>query len=76
VVNGKTDRGLALMEQGLKQGALKHPEEAKLHLALAYARAGQKAKAVQLLQNVRGNDGTADLARLWLLQTNRGGSAS
>jgi hypothetical protein len=77
VLNGKTERGLALMEQGLKQGPLKHPEDAKLHLALAYAHVGQKARATQLLQSVRGNDGTADLARLWLLQTNhRGGSAS
>ena len=73
VLNGKTDHGLALMEQGLKQGPLKHPEEAKLHLGLAYAQAGQKAKAVQLLQSVRGNDGTADLARLWVLQTNHSG---
>jgi tetratricopeptide repeat protein len=76
VINGKTERGLALMEQGLKQGPLKHPEDVKLHLALAYSLAGQKSKAVQLLQSVRGNDGTADLARLWLLQTNRGGSTS
>ena len=76
VVNGKAERGLSLMEQGLKQGPLKHPEDAKLHLALAYAHVGQKARAVQLLQSVRGNDGTADLARLWLLQTNRSGSAS
>jgi hypothetical protein len=72
VVNGKADRGLPLMEQALRQGALKHPEDAKLHLALAYAQIGQKGKAVQLLQSVHGNDGTADLARLWLLQTGRG----
>jgi hypothetical protein len=72
VFNGKADRGLPLMEQGLKQGPLKHPEDAKLHLALAYAHAGQKARAAQLLQTIRGNDGTADLARLWLLQTGRG----
>ncbi|HEX4598630.1 MAG TPA: tetratricopeptide repeat protein [Burkholderiaceae bacterium] len=73
VLNGKADRGLALMEQGLKQGPLKHPEEAKLHLGLAYVQAGQKAKAIQLLQTVHGNDGAADLARLWVLQTNRNG---
>jgi hypothetical protein len=76
VVNGKPERGLALMEHGIREGPLKHPEEAKLHLALAYAQAGQKARAAHLLQSVGGNDGTADLARLWLLQTNRGGSAS
>jgi hypothetical protein len=71
VYNGKTDRGLALMEQGLKQGP-RHPEEAKLHLGLAYALAGQKARALQTLQTVHGNDGTAELARLWALQTRNG----
>jgi hypothetical protein len=60
------------MEQALKKGPLKHPEDAKLHLALAYAQAGQKGRAAQLLQTVHGNDGTADLARLWLLQTGKG----
>jgi hypothetical protein len=75
VLNGKVERGLALMEQGMRQGSLKHPDDAKLHLALAYAYAGQKAKAAQLLQGVRGNDGTADLARLWLLQINHGAPA-
>jgi hypothetical protein len=72
VVNGKAERGLALMEQGIRKGPLKHPEDAKLHLALAYVQAGQKAKATQVLQSVRGNDAVSDLARLWLLQTNRG----
>jgi hypothetical protein len=76
VVNGKSERGLAMMEHGIREGFLKHPEEAKLHLALAYAQAGQKARAAHLLQSVGGKDGTADLARLWLLQTNRSGSAS
>jgi tetratricopeptide (TPR) repeat protein len=72
VINGKADHGISLIEQGIRQGHLKHPEDAKLHLALAYAQAGQKAKAAQLLQSVRGNDGTADLARLWLLQIGHG----
>ena len=76
VLNGKVERGLALMEQGMRHGPLKHPEDAKLHLALAYAAAGQKAKAVQLLQTVRGNDGTAELARLWLLQMNHSAPAA
>lgn len=75
VINGKADRGLALMERGIK-GPLKHPEDAKLHLALAYWQAGQKSKAVQVLQSVRGNDGAGDLARLWLLEMNHGGSVS
>lgn len=73
VLNGKNDRGLSLMEQGLKQGPLKHPDEGKLHVALGYVQAGQRTKATQLLQSVRGGDGAADIARLWLLQTNHGG---
>jgi len=71
VVNGQVDRGLALMEQGLHKGPLKHPEDAKLHLGLAYVHAGQKARAVQILQTVHGNDGTAELARLWVLQAGK-----
>jgi hypothetical protein len=71
VVNGQADRGLSLMEQGLHKSPLKHPEDAKLHLGLAYVHAGQKAKAVQILQTVRGTDGTAELARLWILQAGK-----
>ncbi len=70
-VNGQVDRGLAIMEQAVRKNALKRPEDAKLHLGLAYVQAGQKAKAQQILQTVRGNDGTADLARLWLLQAGK-----
>jgi len=71
VINGQHERGLALMEQGMRKVPLKHPEDAKLHLGMAYLQAGQKAKAAQILQTVRGSDGTADLARLWLLQAGR-----
>jgi hypothetical protein len=70
VLNGKVDRGLSLMEEALHKGALKHSEDAKLHLGLAYAQAGQKPKSIALLQSVKGNEGTADLARLWILHTN------
>jgi hypothetical protein len=71
VVNGQADKGLSLMEQGIHKGPLKHPEDAKLHLGLAYVHVGQKAKAVQILQTVRGSDGTAELARLWILQAGK-----
>ena len=64
---GETERGLKLMEQGVQNGALKYPEQTKLHLGLAYALAGHKSKAVQTLKTVQGGDGTADLARLWVL---------
>jgi len=37
---GRYDNGLALMEQGMKKGGLKRPDDAKLHLAIAYLGAG------------------------------------
>lgn len=71
VLNGQFDKGLGMMEQGLAKGGLKRPEDAKLHLGHAYLLAGRKDKAVQTLQTVQGTDGTADLARLWILQAQR-----
>jgi hypothetical protein len=67
---GQFDKGIKLMEDGLKADGLKHPEDGKLHLALAYLRAGKKPKALELLKTVGGTDGTADLARLWVLVAN------
>ena len=68
VFNGQNDKGLALMEQGVGKGGLKRPDDARLHLGYAYLLAGQKAKATQAFKAVQGTDGSADLARLWLLQ--------
>jgi hypothetical protein len=65
VINGKAEKGLALMEQGLKKGGLKHPEDSKMHLGIAYYYAGDKQKAAQILRSVQGNDGVGDLAHLW-----------
>ena len=71
VNNGQADKGLALMEQGIRKGGLKRPEDAKLHLGIAYLFAGQKTKAAQAFKNVQGTDGTAELARLWAIQARR-----
>src|SRR5262249_25269854 len=71
VTAGQYDKGLAMMEQGLQRGGLKRPDDAKLHLAIAYLLAGQKAKAIEAFKTVQGNDGTADLARLWLIHAQR-----
>ena len=68
---GETAKGIALMEQGIKKGGLRRPEEAKLHLGIAYLQTGQKAKAVQIFKTVGGADGAADLARLWSLIARR-----
>ena len=68
VYEGKADKGLTLIEQGIKRGGLRRPDDAKLLYGEALLEAGQKARAVQVLKEVRGTDGTADVARLWVLQ--------
>jgi hypothetical protein len=66
VTMGQYDKGISLIEQGIAKGGLKRPEDAKLHLGLAQLQAGKnKNKAVQTLRSVQGNDGAADLGRLW-----------
>lgn len=62
---GQYDKGIALIQKGIAKGGLKHPDEARLHLGLAYLRAGNKAKAAEAFKSVKGTDGAADLARLW-----------
>ena len=69
---GQADAGLKLIEQGIAKDKLKRPEDAKLHLGIAQLLAGKKAKAQQTLRSVGGTDGTADLARLWIIQSNQG----
>jgi len=68
ITNGKYDKGITLIEKGIAKGGLRRPEDAKLHLGLAYLQAGNKAKAHSALKSVTGTDGAADLARLWMLQ--------
>jgi Tfp pilus assembly protein PilF len=71
VSDGQFDQGIALMEQGMQKGGLRRPDEAKLHLGIAYLAAGQKAKAIAAFRDVGGTDGTADLARLWSIHAQR-----
>jgi hypothetical protein len=61
---GQISRGLELMEQGIQKGGMSRPEDARLHLAIAYLAAGGSAKAIETFQAVQGADATADLARL------------
>ena len=67
---GQTDKGLKMMESAIKAGGLKRPEDAKLHLGQAYAVAGKKSQAISTLKSVGGTDGTADLARYWIMAIN------
>jgi hypothetical protein len=71
VMMGQYDTGIPLMEQGIAKGGLRQPDDAKLHLGIAYLAAGQKPKAIQAFKEVGGADGTADLARLWLIVAQR-----
>jgi len=74
VTMGQHDKGIPLIEQGIAKGGLKRPEDAKLRLGLALLQSGKnKAKAVQVLRSVQGNDGAADLGRLWSLAANTQG---
>lgn len=76
VYEGEKAKGLQLMQQGISKGGLKRPEDAKLHLAIAQLAAGDNAKAQATLKTVSGNDGTADLARLWSLYARRAKATS
>ncbi|HEX6016538.1 MAG TPA: tetratricopeptide repeat protein, partial [Burkholderiaceae bacterium] len=72
VTMGQADKGIALLEQGIAKGSLKHPEDARLHLGMALLQSGKnKTKAVQTLRSVRGSDGAADLGRLWAVVANQ-----
>jgi tetratricopeptide (TPR) repeat protein len=68
---GQYERGIALMEQGLQKGGVRRPDDAKLHLGIAYLRAGQNVKANATFRTVEGTDGTAALARLWAIHAQR-----
>ena len=65
------DKGIALMEQGIAKGITKKGDGYKLRLGMAYAKAGRKVEAIKTLESVKGDDGLADLARYWIIWTNR-----
>jgi tetratricopeptide (TPR) repeat protein len=65
---GQNDKAIAAYRQALQKGGAPHPGDVQLHLGIAELAAGQKAAARETLGGVAGNDGTKDLAQLWLLQ--------
>jgi len=76
VLNDKSAKGLAMMEQGVKTAGnsasgFRRPDHAKLQLGYAYHVAGQNAKAVEVFKTVQGTDGAAALARLWVIKLGR-----
>ena len=71
-MGGNAAKGLPMIQQGIAKGGLKRPEDAKLHLGIAQALAGDN-RAQATLRGVGGSDGTAELARLWGLYAKRKG---
>lgn len=65
------DKAIALIEQGLAKGGLKHTEGTKLELGYAYLMSGKKDKAIEIFKSVQGTDGAADLAHIWLIKANQ-----
>lgn len=71
VLNGRAEKGLEMMDQGVRKRGLKRPDDARLHLGYAYHVAGQNKKAIQVFKTIHGADGTASLAHLWILHLGR-----
>jgi hypothetical protein len=65
VYNGEGDKGLNMMEQGIKRPGIRRPEDARLRLGIAYALSGENAAAIESLAMVNTTDGGAEVARLW-----------
>ncbi len=66
VYNGEGDKGLNMMEQGIKRPGIRRPEDARLRLGIAYALSGEKDSAIEALTQIKGPEGAAEVARLWL----------
>jgi len=72
VLHGRADKGLAMMQEGLKKGSgFTRIEHARLQLGYAYYVAGQKDRAIQTFKAVGGGDGAASIARLWVIRLSR-----
>ena len=67
VVHGQGDKGLSMMEAGLKKGGIRQLDDAKLRLGYAYHLAGRREKAIEAFKAISGNDGAVSLAELWVL---------
>ena len=72
VSRGEADKGIDLMEKGIRRGGMKYPDDATLHLGIACVMGRRRDQAVQVLKSVRGTDGAADLARLWIIHATSG----
>jgi hypothetical protein len=60
------DKGIEFMKQGIAKGVTR-PDDARLHLGVALAKAGRRDEALQAFATAKGNDGLSDLAKYWSL---------
>jgi hypothetical protein len=67
VLHGRNAKGLEMMEQALKKGGMKHVEDGRLRFGYALFLSQEPQRAIQAFKTVQGTDGTAALARLWVL---------
>jgi tetratricopeptide (TPR) repeat protein len=64
---GRYDEAIAALQKGIAKGGLDYPDDARLHLGIAYINAKRAEKAKATLSAVRAADGAQDLAQLWLI---------
>ncbi|MBI5722187.1 MAG: hypothetical protein HZC37_31315 [Burkholderiales bacterium] len=65
---GEVDKGLAMIQQGIAKGQLKRPDEARLRLGMAQLQSPKtRTLAAPTLRSVKGDDGAAEIARLWTI---------
>ncbi len=66
VTMGQVAKGIDLIQKGIAKGDLKHPQDAKLRLGMAQIQSpATKAKGLQTLRSLKGDDGVADIGHLW-----------
>lgn len=68
---GQHDKGIGFIQQGIAKGGLKQPDEAKLRLGAAQAKAGRKDEAIKTFESVKAGGGLSDAARLWIALLNK-----
>jgi tetratricopeptide (TPR) repeat protein len=75
VTMGQHDKGIGFIQQGIAKGGLKQPDEAKIRLAAAQAKAGRKDEAIKTFESVKAGGGLSDVARVWAMSLRQSGAA-
>ncbi len=73
---GQYDKGIGFIQQGIAKGGLKQPDEAKLRLGAAQAKAGKKDEAIKTFESVKAGGGLSDVAKVWIMTLKQPAGAS